>query len=154
MASARECSTSFSDECESRRAVSSSSTPKQGKSRASASTLSRAGRPLEAAEALRQVTLLEPWDDAAWLRLGMEWSAAGLRDSAVVAYRTALEKNPDSPDAMNELARLLLTAPAGRREAFLLLERSLELRPDQQHAAEMREALERLGEQGYGEERP
>jgi len=112
--------------------------------RNAAGTLSRAGRAGEAAEVLEQLSRLVPDDFGVWLRLGMERDLAGSPDSAVIAYRHAIRIDPKSIDATNELGRLLLRNPATRPEALDLIRHSLEMKPDQQHAAELREVLRRF----------
>jgi Tfp pilus assembly protein PilF len=61
-----------------------------------------------------------------WLQLGVARERAGDRQGAAEAYRTHLERRPDSAAGLNNLARVL--ARQGRaEEALPLLDRALEL---------------------------
>ena len=110
--------------------------------RIQAGVLSWAGRHRESADAFLVAATAEPGYPGVWLDLGMELERAGVIDSAMVAYRTALQFDSTSVPPMNLLARLLLRVNETRPDAYEWIERSLRLQPDQDQASRMREILE------------
>jgi len=121
--------------------------------RNAAGALGRIGESRRTADVLARLTHEVPGDANAWLHLGMELEQVGSVDSSRVALRRALEIDPKSIDARNELGRSLLRTPETRGEARELIARSLEQAPGQAHAAELRQMLERLDRDGYGPDR-
>jgi tetratricopeptide (TPR) repeat protein len=109
--------------------------------RIKAGVLSWAGRHRESADTYLLAVAAEPGYPQVWLNLGMELERAGVIDSAMVAYRTALQFDSTSVASMNRLARLLLRSDETRADAYGWIERSLRLQPDQDQAPRMREIL-------------
>ncbi len=118
--------------------------------RNAAAAEARAGRHRRSVGFYLRASRFGPPDPSLWYRLGIELEALGSADSAAVAYRESLRLEPRSVDALNRLARLLLLddGPRDDVEAVRLLRRSLELRPDQPGAAEVRSLLNRLQSRG------
>jgi len=116
--------------------------------------LSLEGRHRDAAAVYRRLADLEKGRRAiTWFRLGTEAAEAGEIPAARDAIRRALEVQPGWIDAMNVLGQLLLSAPStagDRAEARRLLEGSLARRPDQPHAADIRDTLRRLDQDAGG----
>jgi hypothetical protein len=106
--------------------------------------LSWQGRHRESADVYAQLVTVSREDAATWLRFARELDEAGAVDSAGTALRHVLTLDDGNLEAMNQLARILSThspTPAARSEAIILLSRSLELRPGQPGAAEIRRTL-------------
>jgi cytochrome c-type biogenesis protein CcmH/NrfG len=70
----------------------------------------RLGKPAEAAAHLQQVLRLRPADFEAHVQLGQNYQNLNQPADAVLQYRAALERMPDSPSILNNLAWLLATA--------------------------------------------
>jgi tetratricopeptide (TPR) repeat protein len=112
--------------------------------RNTASMFQTLGRNREAAEMWGRLSRLEPEDATVWFSYAAMLEMAGAPDSAAVAYREVLVRDPNRIEAMNYLARILATREEHRDEAVGLLKRSLELSPEQEYAAWCRKALQRL----------
>ena len=94
--------------------------------------LERAGRLDEAAERYRQVLEASPESLRAWVNLGNVEAGRGRPQGAERAYRRALSISPDDPDALNNLAWLLLQEGSSLEEAEALAQRAARRRgPDQ-----------------------
>jgi Flp pilus assembly protein TadD len=96
--------------------------------------LGRTGRWNEAFDAARIYTERTPNDVRGWLQRGVCAQALGLRDEAERAFRAALARAPDHPDALNNLAWLFaddpLATPGEHAEALAFATRAVELAPD------------------------
>jgi tetratricopeptide (TPR) repeat protein len=79
--------------------------------------LERAGRLDEAAERYTQVLEAQPESLRAWVNLGNVESGRGRPQDAERAYRRALSVSPEDPDALNNLAWLLLQEGSRLEEA-------------------------------------
>ena len=79
--------------------------------------LERAGRLDEAAERYTQVLESRPESVRAWVNLGNVEAGRGRPQDAERAYRRALSLAPDDPDALNNLAWLLLQEGSRLEEA-------------------------------------
>ena len=77
----------------------------------------RAGRLDEAAERYTQVLEARPESLRAWVNLGNVEAGRGRPQEAERAYRRALSVSPDDPDALNNLAWLLLQEGSRLEEA-------------------------------------
>ncbi len=79
--------------------------------------LERAGRLDEAAERYTQILEARPESLRAWVNLGNVETGRGRPQDAERAYRRALSVAPDDPDALNNLAWLLLQEGSRLEEA-------------------------------------
>ena len=94
--------------------------------------LERAGRLDEAAERYTQVLESRPESLRAWVNLGNVEAGRGRPQDAERAYRRALSVAPDDPDALNNLAWLLLQEGSRLEEAEALAHDAARRRgPDQ-----------------------
>jgi tetratricopeptide (TPR) repeat protein len=94
--------------------------------------LERAGRLDEAAERYTQVLEVSPESLRAWVNLGNVEAGRGRPQDAERAYRRALSISPDDPDALNNLAWLLLQEGSRLEEAEALARGAARRRgPDQ-----------------------
>ena len=82
--------------------------------------LEEAGHLTEAEAVYRDLLESDPGAALLWLNLGNVQLARGLDVDAVHAYRRSLELDPDQPDALNNLAWLLLEHEADLSEAEAL----------------------------------
>jgi Tfp pilus assembly protein PilF len=82
-----------------------------------AASLEEAGRPSEAAALYRRLLDDDPGSALLWTGLGNAEAAAGDAAAAETAYRRALELAPESADAANNLAWLLLAEGSRLAEA-------------------------------------
>ena len=82
--------------------------------------LERTGRLDEAAERYAQVLEARPGSLRAWVNLGNVEAGRGRPQEAERAYRRALSLSPDDPDALNNLAWLLLQEGSRLEEAETL----------------------------------
>jgi tetratricopeptide (TPR) repeat protein len=117
--------------------------------RNTASMFQTLGRNREAAEMWGRLARLEPNDATVWFSYAAMLEMAGSADSAAVAYREVLVRDPGRVEAMNYLARILSAKQEHRAEAIALLNRSLELSPAQEYAGWCRKTLKSL-ESGGG----
>ncbi|MDZ7829203.1 MAG: tetratricopeptide repeat protein [Halofilum sp. (in: g-proteobacteria)] len=92
-----------------------------------ATALRRAGRTDEAVTALDDWLARNPDDAAVWLAAGDVQVLRGNEAAAISAYRSALEADPESATAMNNIAWLLRERDPD--EALRLAERAVELQP-------------------------
>jgi tetratricopeptide (TPR) repeat protein len=99
-------------------------------------SLERAGRFAESADLYRSVLAVRPDYVRAWANFGNVSSSAGKRDEAERAYRKALALAPADPDALNNLAWLLLEEGTRLEEAESLAARAAEQPGPDQAAAE------------------
>ncbi|MFI5184848.1 MAG: tetratricopeptide repeat protein [Vicinamibacteria bacterium] len=83
-------------------------------------SLERAGRLDEAAEQYTQILEARPESLRAWVNLGNLEAGRGRPQDAERAYRRALAVSPDDPDALNNLAWLLLQEGSRLEEAEAL----------------------------------
>jgi hypothetical protein len=79
--------------------------------------LEEAGRLEEAVALYRRVLAVRPESARAWTDLGNAQGAQGATEDAEKAYRQALRLSPDDPDALNNLAWLLLQGKRQLEEA-------------------------------------
>ena len=86
--------------------------------------LEREGRAAEAAALYRQGLDLHPESVRLRVNLGNAEAASGRRSEAEAAFRAALALAPSDPDALNNLAWLLLGDPFRLEEAFDLASRA------------------------------
>ena len=98
------------------------------------------GRNEEAANLYRRLRVAHPDSPRVLVNLGNAEAARGRRAEAEAAYRAALVLAPRDANALNNLAWLLLTAPARLEEAEALATRAAEV-PE----AERAQALDTLG---------
>ena len=96
----------------------------------------RAGRFAESADLYRSVLAVRPDSVRAWVNFANVSSSAGKRDEAERAYRKALALAPADPDALNNLAWLLLEEGTRLEEAESLAARAAEQPGPDQAAAE------------------
>jgi len=82
--------------------------------------LEEAGHLTEAETVYRDLLESDPGAALLWLNLGNVQLARGLEADAEHAYRKSLELDPDQPDALNNLAWLLLEHEADLSEAEVL----------------------------------
>ena len=85
------------------------------------------GRLAEAAEVYRRLLATAPESALVWANLGNVQAARGLQPEAEVAYRNALELDPDQPEALNNLAWLLLESQGDLDEANELASQAVSL---------------------------
>ncbi len=114
--------------------------------RNAASLLIQTQRYAEAGDMYRRLTAVEGNDPKVWFSLGAMLEQSGKPDSAMIAYRESLKRDPNAWEPMNYLARLVLRTPAGITEGRALIERSLAIKPDQPTAEWGREMLKGLDE--------
>lgn len=84
--------------------------------------------PAAASRFLTEWQLRLPDSESPWLMRGLETQRAGNREAAVAAYTTALERNAESVEALNNLAWLYGEAKDSR--ALPLAEKAAELAPE------------------------
>ena len=89
--------------------------------------LEESGRLPEAAAVYRRLLATDPESALVWVNLGNVEAARGLEQEAEAAYRHALELDLDQPEALNNLAWLLLESPADLTEAYDLASRAVSL---------------------------
>jgi FkbM family methyltransferase len=88
-----------------------------------------AGRPAEAAEALRTAVLHDPRHDGAHTHLGIALAAQGQHAEAADSFRRSLALRPDSAEARHNLG-LALRGLGRLEEADVEIAEALRLRPD------------------------
>jgi tetratricopeptide (TPR) repeat protein len=88
----------------------------------------RAGDLPRAAETAERATALDPGSVVAWYNLGVIEEAAGRREQAEAAYRSALRAEPLHPESTGNLAALLLSSRRAA-EAVELLRPAVEAAP-------------------------
>lgn len=81
----------------------------------------------EAAAVYRRLLATAPESALVWVNLGNAEGARGFEQEAEAAYRNALELDPDQPDALNNLAWLLLESQGDLTEAHELASRAVSL---------------------------
>jgi len=89
--------------------------------------LEERGRLEEAAEVYRRLLVTSPDSALVWVNLGNVEMARGLEPEAKAAYRNSLELDPDQPDALNNLAWLLLESQGDLTQAYELASRAVSL---------------------------
>lgn len=92
-----------------------------------------------AAEALRWVTLLDGQRAWSWLELGGFHERQGADEQAVAAYRTAVQRAPEDPEALDALAAAYYRAGM-HDQAVQTWERAQALSPDPARAARLQES--------------
>lgn len=87
------------------------------------------GALIDAIAAFTALTDIEPKAAAVWLRLGILQVKAKQFDEAVHAFRTAIQTDPDLPDAYNNLAWLYADLNTNLDQAVPLAEKAVALNP-------------------------
>jgi len=95
-----------------------------------AASLARAGRPAEGVAALRRALAARPRDEGLLFALGQAQERAGDMEAAIAQMRALLAVNPDHAEALNFVGYALAERGERLEEAERLLQRALELRPE------------------------
>ncbi|HYV44847.1 MAG TPA: tetratricopeptide repeat protein [Myxococcaceae bacterium] len=92
--------------------------------------LEKKGRLAEAIDLIGQALASHPRDEALLYTLGAAYERKGDHEKSISEMRQVLEVNPENPDAMNFIGYTLAESGHDLDEAERLLNKALELRPD------------------------
>ena len=95
-----------------------------------AEILATAGQFVEAIESIDSALEFDPWDERFWMYRGALLEQTGDIEGAVHSFREAVKLAPADPNALNALGYTLAVAGRDYDEAFELIDKALDLQPD------------------------